>query len=191
MLFFTADQHYNHRNIIQYCSRPFHDLVEMNEALVQRHNAVVSKDDTVVHLGDIAWDGPGWVRRLNGKHFLVPGNHDTCHPCHKRYAREVRWYCKEGLTVLDVQFVQELGLGFPPVLLCHFPFYGDMHASEERYKAFRPTALPLPARLLLHGHVHTAWKRRGICINVGVDVWDYAPVSVDQLVAYCQDEGVL
>lgn len=30
---------------------------------------------------------------------------------------------------------------------------------------------------LLHGHVHQRWQVKGKQINVGVDVWDYAPVS--------------
>jgi calcineurin-like phosphoesterase family protein len=34
---------------------------------------------------------------------------------------------------------------------------------------------------MLCGHVHEAWKRHVRVINVGVDVWDFYPVSVDQL----------
>ncbi len=188
MLFFTADQHFNHRNIIRHCNRPFVSVDEMNEELVALHNRVVGVDDQVLHLGDLSWDRPDWIHSLRGKHYLVPGNHDACHPMHKKHRREVRRCQDAGITVLDPQVVQHL---LPQaVLLCHFPFTGDSR-FDDRYAEWRPTSLPTPARLLLHGHVHTAWKRRGICINVGVDVWDYAPVSVDQLVAYCQDEGVL
>lgn len=192
MLFFTADHHFNHTRIIEYCNRPFATVEAMNEALVERWNAVVRPDDTVLHLGDLSFDGPRWAERLNGMLWLCPGNHDRCHPVHHRWKREVKRYWDHGIEVVNTQGVQSLPVyvnaGF--VMFSHFPFAGDSQ-PEDRYTRFRPTELQPPARVLLHGHVHTAWKRRGNCINVGVDVWDYAPVSVDRLVDYCRVEGVL
>jgi len=52
MYFFTADEHYYHKNIIKYCNRPFANVENMNRALIGRHNEVVSNTDTVVHAGD-------------------------------------------------------------------------------------------------------------------------------------------
>ena len=34
---------------------------------------------------------------------------------------------------------------------------------------------------LLHGHIHEKWRQNGRQINVGVDAWDFAPVSDDTL----------
>ena len=53
-IFFTADTHWGHRNIIRYCQRPFADVEEMNEALITNWNSTVGKDDIVFHLGDFA-----------------------------------------------------------------------------------------------------------------------------------------
>lgn len=50
---------------------------------------------------------------------------------------------------------------------------GD-HMAEERFMEHRPKN---EGNWLLHGHVHSAWKVKDKQINVGVDVWDYKPIS--------------
>ena len=78
-IFFTADTHWGHRNIIRYCQRPFADVDEMNEALITNWNSTIGKDDIVFHLGDFAMGGSAeWCRlleRLNGRIYLILGNH--------------------------------------------------------------------------------------------------------------------
>jgi calcineurin-like phosphoesterase family protein len=77
----------------------------------------------------------------------------------------------------------------PPVTvgLCHFPDIGELDPGrEDRYSAYRPRKgsryRPNPAyEWLLHGHVHNAWTVNGKRINVGVDVWDFAPVAAETL----------
>lgn len=79
-LFFTSDEHYGHANVIGLCGRPFADVNEMNEVLVERHNAVVGPSDNVWHLGDFVFDDrqlAATLKRLNGRHRLVAGNHDN------------------------------------------------------------------------------------------------------------------
>ena len=36
---------------------------------------------------------------------------------------------------------------------------------------------------LLHGHIHENWRQRDRQINVGVDAWDFTPVSEEQIAA--------
>ena len=50
-VWFTADTHFGHKNIIRYCQRPFVDVEEMNRVLIENWNSVVSPDDLVFHLG--------------------------------------------------------------------------------------------------------------------------------------------
>jgi calcineurin-like phosphoesterase family protein len=76
---FTADEHYGLTSIIKNCNRPFKDVREMNEVLVQNHNDVVK--DAVVHAGDFAWannrdDARKYFRRLSGTHIFLKGSHD-------------------------------------------------------------------------------------------------------------------
>lgn len=71
-----------------------------------------------------------------------------------------------------------LQLSDVPVVACHFPVAGDSQA-EDRFGNHRPE---VPAGAwLLHGHVHEKWKTRGRQINVGIDVWNFRPVSKEVL----------
>jgi len=179
--FFTADLHFGHANIIRYCDRPFAGVAEMDEALVQRWNEVVTDADEVWVLGDVAM---GQIRssllhvgRLRGRKVLVPGNHDRCWRGHGPQATEwaVR-YLDAGFAEITGELV-ELALGGATILASHFPYEGDSH-DEDRFRVHRPID---DGRVLLHGHVHTSWRRRGRQINVGCDVWDYRPVPADVL----------
>lgn len=51
--YYIADTHFNHKNIIEYCTRPFKDIDEMNEAIINDWNNLVKNEDTVYHLGDV------------------------------------------------------------------------------------------------------------------------------------------
>lgn len=180
---FTADQHFGHTNIIDYCGRPFASVGEMNEVLVERWNARVAPDDTVWVLGDVAMgridESLEYVARLAGRKILVAGNHDRCWYGHGD--RAVDWMER----YLDAGF-DEIAQGSPSIelegtsiVLSHFPYVGDS-GDTERYVEHRP---PDDGRWLVHGHVHDKWSVRGRMINVGVDVRDFTPVSEHEIAA--------
>ena len=79
-VFFTADQHFGHKNIIEYCNRPFSDVEEMNEALIENWNKTVDNNDKIFVLGDFALGSSEniikWGRALKGNKMLILGNHD-------------------------------------------------------------------------------------------------------------------
>lgn len=183
---FTSDLHLGHRRIIELSYRPFASVEEMNRQLVDRWNDRVQPEDVVYVLGDVVMGNVRQmlpvVQQLKGTKLLVPGNHDGCWPGHKRWRREARRYIEVGgfTAVLGTEVdagVVSLALGNEPVLMCHFPYRGD-HTAEVRYPEWRPAD---NGAVLLHGHVHGAWRRNGRQINVGVDAWDYAPVSLREL----------
>ncbi len=79
-IYFTADTHCNHTNVLKYCARPFASIDERNRELIARWNAVVGPEDTVYHLGDFAMgkpsEWPTFLRQLNGvRKILIRGSH--------------------------------------------------------------------------------------------------------------------
>jgi calcineurin-like phosphoesterase family protein len=80
MIFFTSDTHFGHHNIIKYCGRPFKDANDMNESFIRNWNSVVGVDDDVYHLGDVSFMSKqqtiNIIKKLNGRIYLVSGNHD-------------------------------------------------------------------------------------------------------------------
>lgn len=188
---FTADLHLGHANIIRYCQRPFADAATMNAELIRRWNETVDDADEVWVLGDVALgtiaETLPLVSELAGRKVLVPGNHDRCWAGHgPKSAEWVPRYHEAGFDailqgVVPLDFLQD-GVGHP-ARACHFPIEGDSQ-DEDRFDAFRPTPAP---GWLLHGHVHTRWRRNGDQLNVGCDVWDYRPVAEGLVVETLQD----
>jgi calcineurin-like phosphoesterase family protein len=199
------------KGILQYCpgrAALWSTIEEMNEGIVERHNSVVTPDDYVVFLGDVGMgkrsESLQYVKRMNGRYkALICGNHDnpwehgrdgmgTTPAKHMKHLMD--YYDWGGFNHID-QGPRVLGgllPGLPdPIYNCiltHLPPVecGDHKAGESvydkeiRFVKHRPEYPPEDTWMLC-GHVHEAWKRHGRVINVGVDVWDFYPVSVDQL----------
>ncbi len=161
-IYFTADIHFGHKNIIKYCNRPYSDVHEMNKALTDNWNSVVSDNDIVYQLGDFAFGTfDKYIHRLNGTIISIRGNHDR--------VRQMRKFGKWHQTI-DFEYD---GVRF---LLNHKPILpgdkdSDVHldVDQDDYD------------WILCGHVHEKWITNGKNINVGVDVWGFKPVSIDQI----------
>lgn len=186
MIYFTSDLHIYHTNVIKYCNRPFNSVEEMNEALVNNWNSVVGLDDVVYCLGDFSMairPVEAFTKRLNGIKYLIPGNHDWCHSYHRKSrdsAHRSKWiqqYTDWGWIVLPEQTTIELPFG--TLNMCHHPYRfvtGDHH--DDKYERWRPKD---DGRWLLCGHVHEKWKVVENMINVGVDQWNFTPVSLSEV----------
>jgi calcineurin-like phosphoesterase family protein len=180
---FTADLHIGHQNIIRYCNRPFTDVTEMDAALVERWNSAVADGDTVYVLGDFALgnldDSLAVGAQLRGQKHLVVGNHDRCFRASPgRWERMAQRYV-DGAGFIDIHpRTIELKIGGTRVLASHFPYQDD---GDDRHLSHRP--VDDGTTWLLHGHVHDRWKIRADqrMINVGVDVWGFAPVAEETL----------
>lgn len=76
-LYFIADTHFNDPDIIRYENRPFTGVEEINETIIKNWNERVKPDDEIYHLGDVGENAQDIIAKLNGRKFLVKGNHDT------------------------------------------------------------------------------------------------------------------
>lgn len=162
MIYFTADPHFGHQNIIKYCNRPWKYWDEMDEALIENFNSVVTDKDVVYLLGDIAFHKPvqDYMGRLRGKeHHLIMGNHDKMVHCMNMF------HSISQVKALNIK-------GIPNIWLSHYAHrtwpashYGSIHLFGHS-----------------HGMLHIEPGAK--CIDVGVDAWNYKPVSLDEIIEY-------
>lgn len=160
-VFLIADTHFFHQKILEFEkeARPFSSVEEMNEAIVQNWNRVVTKRDTVWHLGDVCFghaDNLSILDRLNGTKNLVMGNHDQ---------HGVREYIKYFNKI-------EAAKKYDGYLLTHVPIH------ESQFYRFKGN---------VHGHLHS--KRvmyyddmygegvDGNYVNVSCEQIDLTPIS--------------
>lgn len=181
-IWFTADTHFGHTNILKYCDRPFASADEMDQEMVRNWNDHVAPGDVVWHLGDVCFKrGPKlWERMamLNGDKFVLKGNHDK-----PADLDMVCWY-NGPMTA---------GASGRMFWMNHYPPDKSMDLQ------------PPDGAIVLAGHQHNhePWQARwghrvnefdrtkGLArgwytspwIDVGVDAWDYRPVSLDEVVA--------
>ena len=108
-VFFTADTHLGHKNIITSTNRPFESVAAMDSAIVKRWNERVTPQDLVYHLGDFAFDDhEPYLELLNGQKHLILGNHD-----HSDWVKKTtRW---QGIREL-----KEIEVGETKIVLCHY-----------------------------------------------------------------------
>jgi calcineurin-like phosphoesterase family protein len=161
MVFFVADTHFFHDKIIELCHRPFNNSKEMNEALINNWNAVVSHDDTVYHLGDFALGGSQVglkvvFDRLNGNKFLARGNHDRQNP--KNY-KDIPW-----VAVFDTKNITIDG---HQIWLSHYAHRVWPGSHRGSYH--------------LYGHSHGKLPPSGRSMDVGVDCGNFTPWSWEHL----------
>lgn len=187
MRFFSSDHHFFHKNVIHYCKRPYTSVEEMNEDMIWRWNCLVSDMDTVYYLGDFSLSKKALpiVKRLKGKKILIPGNHDSCFPGHKKHEREAQVYRDAGFQCVFT-LPHPIHIQDAECVLWHLPYIPDPVPLDYdlRYEAWR---IPDAGKVLLHGHVHERWLKRGRMINVGVDVWNGYPVSEEQVYGVIKD----
>lgn len=153
MIYYTSDTHFNHANIIRYCNRPFKSVNGMNHEMIKRWNEVVNPEDTVFHLGDFAM----------GMYSVWPNF------CQALNGRKILI-----LGNHDRKREKMLAVGFHEVY--------DSISHEGWLLVHNPIGL---IGKVLCGHVHDKWRRhhdeKRDIINVGVDVHNFYPVTLEQL----------
>ena len=173
MIFFTADLHFGHKNIIKYCARPFRTVGEMDSTLIVNWNTKVNADDTIYILGDMFFNSRSepekFLERLNGKKHLILGNHDKVWMKHMDVSR----YFEDVAPMVVIPYAKQTYL----LTLCHYPmmcYSGDRKGSGY----------------MIHGHIHNRIgedyfpliRSNPHILNAGVDVNDFKPVTFEELI---------
>ena len=170
MIFFTADLHLGHANIIKHCDRPFSSVDEMDECLISAWNSCVRQNDSVYIIGDLifrsAASPDSYLSRLRGKKHLILGNHDTS------------WVKKADISryFVSVERFLEISDGQHKITLCHYPLMSWNHMAKGSF--------------MIHGHIHNnreafyypMIRQMPNLLNAGVEINDYRPVKFDELV---------
>ncbi len=186
MEFFTSDLHLGHANSIQRDNRPFANVEQMNEVLIERWNARVDENDSVYLLGDLICMGDRAfaqevLQRLKGRIFLIKGNHDAAYLRSKETAE--RFELIVDYLEIDTEFSGVL----TKLVLSHYPIfiYRQRHLGA----------------IMLHGHVHDCAEYRylkrmqreylnssaGNPIHCALydtycGLYDWAPATLEQIV---------
>lgn len=151
MKFFTADTHFNHKNIIRYCNRPFSTVEEMNETLIRNWNEKIKPNDTVYHIGDFGFGNlEPILKRLNGKKILIIGSHD-------RDTLKCKDYFEFTTPLLEIYEQRQC------IVLCH---YAMRTWAKSHYNTWH-----------LYGHSHGKLPPVGKSYDIGVDVTNFYPLS--------------
>ncbi len=175
MIYFIADTHFNHENIIKYCKRPYKNKIEMNEDIIKKWNESITENDIVYHLGDYALGTDKELEliagKLNGKKFLIRGNHDT---------KGITTYEKLGFKVLkNAPFKLENEI----IILSHVPIpdksipkgyvniHGHIHNKPLHFINTKTNEMEYPPKLYS--------QQLHICVSV--DAINFKPISLDKI----------
>jgi calcineurin-like phosphoesterase family protein len=164
VIFFTSDTHFDHANVIKYSNRPYKDVDEMNNMLINNWNSVVSPNDTVYHLGDVSFGSAERTdkifNRLNGDIKLCYGNHDKL----IKKTKTLQDRFSEIRDYYEIK-VQTRNGGSNMIVLCHFPMVVWNRSHHGSW--------------MLHGHCHGNLKypMKARIMDVGVDPCNYFPIS--------------
>ena len=160
-IFFIADLHLGHENIIKYCKRPFENVEDMNMCLIDNWNKTVGDEDKVFVLGDFALSNSKniikWGKAFKGNKVLIRGNHDRATDA---VYHEAGFQCVYKYPIFWNQ----------SFLLSHAPIAADMGKVIN-----------------IHGHTHNQLIEDEYVNNtffcVSAEMIDYKPINFKQILA--------
>ncbi len=148
MRYYISDLHFYHEGMNERMDcRGFSSVEEMNEVMIDHWNRKVRKNDEVVILGDLslgtAEQTNQLLESLNGKLYLIYGNHD-------------RYVNTKGFNAFRFKWIKpyaELSDDNRKVIVCHYPVFcynGQNRLDEDGN----------PLSYMLYGHVHDSEDER-------------------------------
>ena len=154
-VWFIGDTHFFHSNIIKYCNRPFRDVFEMNEAMIDNWNKVVRKEDKVIMNGDFALCGKDKIieigQRLNGRKTLILGNHEGA---------SLKTYYDAGFEMISKYPILVDGY-----LVSHIPQETSLYPN-------------------IHAHTHNTKENDSFHFCTSVEMIEYKPISFEEVKRY-------
>jgi len=170
MIFFTADFHLSHRNIIEYCSRPFKNIKDMDRAILQNLEESLRPKDVLYFLGDLTFKekiAHEFFKKFSDIeveiHFIV-GNHDS-----KSVIKIAQEYCA------FVGYLKNIKIEGQHITLCH---YAMLLWDKSHFNSWQ---------LFGHSHGRLSLTGLGKQYDVGVDNNGFYPVSFDRLLGIMKE----
>lgn len=161
-IFITSDTFFGRSNIIEIANRPFANVDEMNQALIDNWNKVVGEDDIVYHLGNFAWTptiADEVLKVLNGNIKFILGEYDDA-------IKEIYEYY-DGIDIIPHEIFKDYT---NKIVLSHWPLESWHGKNEGIYHFHGNTLNELKTDL-------TKMKR----INICCDNWNFTPQEVKVL----------
>jgi len=164
-LFFTADTHFNHYNILRYCARPFETIEEHDQTLIDNINQLVKPNDILWHLGDFCFGrkheffetAKKYRSQIKCRNInLVWGNHDN---------KGIAPLFSSCYDMFELKHEKQL------IVMCHYcmlTFRNSCHLTSVHLWGHSHNTLEPPANTL--------------SMDVGVDGHDFKPWSFEEVI---------
>lgn len=164
--FLIADTHFDHINVLKYNNRPWNNIDDMNQGLIENWNKVVGKKDKVIIVGDFAFKRHGYfLNALKGKKDLIIGSHD----------KMKQTIYKQFSNVYDIGYYKLHDRYF---VCCHtcLRVWDKSHYGS----------------ILCYGHSHSRLKTFNLSFDVGVDVKinNYSPVNSLEIIKRAEEREI-
>jgi calcineurin-like phosphoesterase family protein len=186
-IYFISDFHVGHSNVIKFDGRPFKDTDEMHTELIKRWNSVITDDDIVYYLGDLAFcrdEMAKWFAySLKGKIHFIKGNHDKMKKILKFGRFEQVYEYGTEIFIKDEDLKSNRGMtGYQQIIMSHYPI---LSWNRGHYGSWH-----------LHGHCHGSlmknnqdyYKRK--VMDVGCNLIDYTPISYSEVKEIMSKKGI-
>jgi len=167
-IFFTADTHFGHANIIKYCNRPFSSVDEMDEIIIEKWNNKVKSEDAVYHLGDFSFKkADKYLSKLNGYKIFTTGDHDGALEDIERISVPLALW-KTSKIQINNKKVLHIEHKKVHIFGCHWCM---RTWPKSHFNSWH-----------LYGHSHGRLEPIGKSWDVGVDNNNFEPLSFDEIV---------
>ena len=167
--FVTSNLQLGRPAAIDIYDRPFKDVDEMTQHIINSWNSVVGKEDLVYHLGNFAWDpktAQDAISQLNGQIWFIMGEHDA--PIAELWSKKMLpSNCKVERQIMPLELMQ--------TTLSYWPLRDWPRRADGFWSVI--------------GHPDKTYKSdpKQKVINVSTDLWKFKPQELPKLLGIFKD----